>query len=128
MTFENFLNALENGDIFVDIRIGVYNTGKNIGKTHDHGTGFRIKLDTLLKMLIDADQKTKSEIENRIVNMGEGIANLLVDRLQKVKGTQRGVIAMSLIRLGECSIAPLKRLALQSSEFKWIANYLISEI
>ena len=67
------------------------------------------KLDTLLKMLIDADQKTKSEIENRIVNMGEGIANLLVDRLQKVKGTQRGVIAMSLIRLGECSIAPLKR-------------------
>ncbi len=49
LTFENFLNALENGDIFVDIRIGVYNTGKNIGKTHDHGTGFRIKLDTLLK-------------------------------------------------------------------------------
>ena len=86
------------------------------------------KLDTLLKMHIDADQKTKSEIENRIVNMGEGIANLLVDRLQKVKGTQRGVIAMSLIRLGECSIAPLKRLALQSSEFQWIANYLISEI
>lgn len=86
------------------------------------------KLDTLLKMLIDADQKTKSEIENRIVNMGEGIANLLVDRLQKVKGTQRGVIAMSLIRLGECSIAPLKRLALESREFQWIANYLISEI
>lgn len=86
------------------------------------------KLDTLLKMLIDADQKTKSEIENRIVNMGEGIANLLVDRLQKVKGPQRGVIAMSLIRLGECSIAPLKRLALESREFQWIANYLISEI
>lgn len=86
------------------------------------------KLDTLLKMLIDADQKTKNEIENRIVNMGEGIANLLVDRLQKVKGSQRGVIAMSLIRLGECSIAPLKRLALESREFQWIANYLISEI
>ena len=86
------------------------------------------KLDTLLKMLIDAEKQKKSEIENRIVNMAECIANLLVDRLQKVKGTQRGVIAMSLIRLGECSIAPLKRLALQSSEFQWIANYLISEI
>lgn len=86
------------------------------------------KLDTLLKMLSDADNKTKNEIENRIVNMGEGIANLLVDRLQKVKGTQRGVIAMSLVRLGECAVAPLKRLALESREFQWIANYLISEI
>ena len=93
-------------------------------QTSDNAT----KLDTLLKMLVDAEQKTKNEIENRIVNMGEGIANLLVDRLQKVKGTQRGVIAMSLIRLGECSIAPLKRLALNSNEFQWIANYLISEI
>ncbi len=33
----------------VDIRIGVYNTGKNKGKTHDHGTGFRITLDKLIK-------------------------------------------------------------------------------
>jgi len=86
------------------------------------------KLDTLIKMLIDADMKTKNEVENRIVNMGSGIANLLVDRLQSVKGTQRGVIAMSLIRLGECSIAPLRRLAQTSKEFEWVANYLISEI
>lgn len=49
LTLKNFLTALENGDIFVDIRIGVYNTGKNKGKTHDHGTGFRITLDNLLK-------------------------------------------------------------------------------
>lgn len=52
ITLEKFLEALENGDIFVDIRIGVYNTGKNKGKTHDHGTGFRIKLDNLLKYAI----------------------------------------------------------------------------
>lgn len=26
-----------------DIKIGVHNSGKNIGKTHDHGSGFRIK-------------------------------------------------------------------------------------
>lgn len=49
LTLENFLKALENGDIFVDIRIGVYNKGKNKGKTHDHGTGFRIKLGRLLR-------------------------------------------------------------------------------
>lgn len=49
LTLGNFLKALENGDIMVDIRIGVYNTGKNKGKTHDHGTGFRITLDKLIK-------------------------------------------------------------------------------
>lgn len=49
LTLEKFIEALENGDIFVDIRIGVYNSGKNKGKTHDHGTGFRIKLERLLK-------------------------------------------------------------------------------
>lgn len=52
ITLDKFLEALENGDILVDIRIGVYNTGKNKGKTHDHGTGFRIKLDKLLKYAI----------------------------------------------------------------------------
>lgn len=49
LTLDNFLEALENEDIFVDIRIGVYHSGKNKGKTHDHGTGFRIKLKDLLK-------------------------------------------------------------------------------
>lgn len=49
LTLEKFLEAIEKGDILVDIRIGVYNSGKNKGKTHDHGTGFRIKLDKLLK-------------------------------------------------------------------------------
>ena len=27
----------------LDIRIGVYKSGQYFGKTHDHGTGFRIK-------------------------------------------------------------------------------------
>jgi len=48
ITLEKFLEALENGDIFIDIRIGVFNSEKNKGKTHDHGTGFRIKLEKLL--------------------------------------------------------------------------------
>ncbi len=41
--FNNFLDALEDGRIMLDIRIGVYRSGTNMGKTHDHGTGFRIK-------------------------------------------------------------------------------------
>lgn len=49
LTLNNFLEALENGDVMVDIRIGVYNSGKSKGKTHDHGTGFRITLYNLMK-------------------------------------------------------------------------------
>lgn len=49
ITLDKFIEAIENGDILVDIRIGVYNSGKLKGKTHDHGTGFRITLNKLLK-------------------------------------------------------------------------------
>ena len=48
LTFENLLAALEQGELLIDIRIGVYASGKNAGKTHDHGTAFRIKLEHLL--------------------------------------------------------------------------------
>lgn len=48
LTLEKLISAIEKGDLFVDIRLGVYKSGKNIGKTHDHGTGFRIKEDKLL--------------------------------------------------------------------------------
>jgi hypothetical protein len=41
--FDNFLEEIENGGIMFDIRIGVYNSGINFGKTHDHGSGFRVK-------------------------------------------------------------------------------------
>ena len=48
--FNNFLNAIQNGDIMFDIRIGVYKTGKNIGKPHDHGSGFRVKRENVFKL------------------------------------------------------------------------------
>jgi len=41
--FENFINLLKEGIIVVDIRIGQYPDGR----THDHGTGFRINPDKL---------------------------------------------------------------------------------
>ena len=48
LTFEKLLSSIENGKLFIDIRIGVYASGKNEGKTHDHGTAFRIHLNDLL--------------------------------------------------------------------------------
>lgn len=49
LTIEGLKLAIKNGDLKVDLRIGVYNSGKNKGKTHDHGTGFRIMLSNLVK-------------------------------------------------------------------------------
>lgn len=48
LNVESLCKGIENGDIKVDIRIGAYHSGKNLGKTHDHGTAFRINLKTLL--------------------------------------------------------------------------------
>ncbi len=41
--YKAFIDMLEDGKIYVDLRIGQYHYGKNKGKTHDHGTGFRIR-------------------------------------------------------------------------------------
>lgn len=49
LSLDKMLTAIERGELMIDIRIGVYASGKNKGKTHDHGTAFRIKLKHLLK-------------------------------------------------------------------------------
>ena len=41
--YEAFVNLLEQGKIYIDLRIGQYHGGAKNGQTHDHGTGFRIK-------------------------------------------------------------------------------------
>lgn len=47
ISFENFLKLLEEGLIMYDIRIGAYKTGLKKGRTHDHGSGFRIKRENM---------------------------------------------------------------------------------
>lgn len=41
-SFSKFMELVENGKIMYDIRIGTYKSGRNYGKLHDHGSGFRI--------------------------------------------------------------------------------------
>lgn len=47
LTFSKFIDYIKEGLIVYDIRIGVYKTGNNFGKTHDHGSGFRISKENL---------------------------------------------------------------------------------
>ena len=41
-SFTKFLEMIDSGLIMFDIRIGSFHSGANYGKTHDHGSGFRI--------------------------------------------------------------------------------------
>lgn len=42
LNINKFRSAVETDKLKIDIRIGVYRSGRNKGKYHDHGTGFRI--------------------------------------------------------------------------------------
>ena len=42
LNINKFRSVVESDKLKIDIRIGVYRSGKNKGKYHDHGTGFRI--------------------------------------------------------------------------------------
>lgn len=50
LTFEKLIKSIEDGKLYIDIRLGVYSSGKYIGKTHDHGTAFRMNLKDLLEI------------------------------------------------------------------------------
>lgn len=41
-SIDRFIELLQEGKIMYDIRIGSYKSGANYGKSHDHGSGFRI--------------------------------------------------------------------------------------
>jgi len=85
-------------------------------------------VDYFLTKLENADNKIKNEVENSIVNIGTEAIPELVNKLQVVRGIKRGVVAMSLIRIGNESVEYLKEAASKNSDFEWIAKYLISEI
>lgn len=81
-----------------------------------------------LTKLESADNIAKNEIENMLVNIGKSAVPELINQLQVVRGVKRGVVAMTLIRLGEASVEPLKKAAQDNKDFEWVAKYLITEI
>lgn len=81
-----------------------------------------------LSKLENADNIAKNEIENMLVNIGKNALPELVDQLQIVQGVKRGVVAMTIIRLGDDSVEYLKKAAKNNKDFEWVAKYLISEI
>ena len=82
----------------------------------------------ILSELENADNTTKNQIENELVSIGESVVPQLVDQLQVVRGLKRGVVAMTLIRIGDSSIDYLKKATKDNKDFEWVAQYLITEI
>ena len=85
-------------------------------------------VDEMLVKLETADNSTKNKIENILVDQGTSVVPELVDKLQTVRGIKRGVVAMTLIRIGEASVEYLKKAASCNKDFEWVAKYLITEI
>lgn len=85
-------------------------------------------VNEILNKLETADNITKNEIENELVNIGSSLVPQLVDKLQVVRGIKRGVVAMTLIRIGNASVKYLKKAAEDNKDFEWVAEYLIREI
>lgn len=85
-------------------------------------------VNEILSKLENADNTTKNELENELVNIGTSALPQLVDELQVVRGIKRGVVAMTLIRIGDASVKYLKKAAENNKDFEWVAQYLIREI
>ncbi len=85
-------------------------------------------VNEILSELENADNVTKNKIENELVSIGTSVVPQLVDQLQVVRGIKRGVVAMTLIRLGDVSVKYLQQAANENKDFEWVAEYLIREI
>lgn len=85
-------------------------------------------VNEILSKLENADNTTKNKLENQLVNIGTDVLPQLVDELQVVKGIKRGVVAMTLIRIGAPSVKYLEKAAQNNKDFEWVAEYLIREI
>ena len=85
-------------------------------------------VNEILSELENADNTTKNKIENELVSIGTAVLPELVNQLQVVRGIKRGVVAMTLIRLGDASVKYLEKAAENNKDFEWVAEYLIREI
>jgi len=56
LNINKFKSAVETDKLKIDIRIGAYRSGKNKGKYHDHGTGFRINKRDFLHLFDKFEQ------------------------------------------------------------------------
>jgi len=97
-------------------------------KSKDRNFSFSDHVFSLLKAIGNSDAKTKCKIENHFVKMGKEAAPYLVQALDELEGSTKGIAAMALIRIGEDSVSFLKEAATRNLILDWVADYIINEI
>lgn len=85
-------------------------------------------VEEILGKLETADNTTKNRIENILVDKGKSVVPELVHQLQVVRGVKRGVVAMTLIRIGRASVEYLKKAAYNNKDFEWLQNTLFLKL
>lgn len=63
---DKFVAAILHDRLKVDIRIGVFRSGKRKGQYHDHGTGFRISKTDFLQLYDSYQQVLSSSLSGRL--------------------------------------------------------------
>jgi len=97
-------------------------------KEKDAEYTFSDHISYLLRAFENADPKTKSKIENHLVKIGKDAASILVKSLVETKGTTRGLIAMTLIRIGTPVISHLEQIVFENPDLNWVVDYITTEI
>ena len=82
----------------------------------------------ILSKLENADVKSKNALENELVTIGGQAVPELVRNLSVVRGTVRGVVAMTLIRIGAPSVEFLKKAAADNQDLAWVAQYFLADL
>ncbi|MFH0702320.1 MAG: hypothetical protein V2B14_02120 [bacterium] len=82
----------------------------------------------LLKAAENSDNKTRNNIENHLVKIGESGIPILVNELKNSPDSVKALIAMVFIRLGGVCIEPLKYAYKDDLENSWMISYIIREI
>lgn len=85
-------------------------------------------VEEILGKLETADNTTKNRIENILVDKGKSVVPELVHQLQVVRGVKRGVVAMTLIRIGEASVEYLKKLLIITKILNGLQNTLFLKL
>lgn len=86
------------------------------------------EFERLISQVKNADATLKNAIETRIVNAGMKFVPELIEYIQNNRGIERGICAMSLIRIGQSCAGMIKEAARTNKDFAWAANYILQEI
>lgn len=88
-------------------------------------------IEYLIESLEDADAAGAARAENLLVRIGKPVVPFLIKGLKSSSTTVKSVCAMSLIRIGQAGIEPLKEFYVRNinrPKIKWVVEFILAEM